>query len=83
MKPCINSKKLTLSVEPKFKRLAVRLSKLRRRSITKLFEDWIEAESLRLSELEEVAKAQKRNPVMMPAHKHPAVTVQKKARRAA
>lgn len=66
MKINAKSPKLTLSVEPKYKKLALQLSKIRRRSITKLFEDWIEAETLRESdtakELNQVRKSQKHRP---------------------
>jgi len=83
MKINAKSPKLTLSVEPKYKKLAMQLSKTRRRSISKLFEDWIETESLRESdsakELNQVRKSQKHRPRTESIGLHPP----KKARRAA
>jgi len=46
--------KITLSVAPEFKELAKQLAKEKRRSVTKLFEDWIDEEFKKREEKSEI-----------------------------
>ena len=71
MRANAENKKITLSVDTEFKKGAIALSKFHRRSISKLFEDWVqektramkvaalEEETLALRQKSEIAAARK------------------------